>query len=292
VDPDDPNSVTEEILETFGTATGFLHNFFLGGEERIDAFLKRIDSESPWDKSLIDSVVIGMDDDSIFDICRLLNKISLVALKAVGDRTGVFGPLSAVHFAEGEKNYFHRGRVRAHAANSLALISIKFSAYDENNGIARKGGHYCYTRKYYEETKKRNVGCQQKNIYGSVFHELDHTLHWFEGRDKFDQTSTVALTQAYGRNNKFIEKWGNDEEFLTIAGVSYDINKWIVDPVSCAAFCCSEKKKGTNNYNIRCFHTVPFGNRIGIDTEADAIPVISSVVDMELIERFICGIFS
>jgi hypothetical protein len=75
---------------------------------------------------------------------------------------------------------------------------------------------------------------------------------------------------------------------LTIVGISCNTggDVWFVDPISCAAFCCSERNV---NSNIRCFHKVPCS--IGETTKAEEIPTIAPVVDSELLEQFICGIY-
>jgi hypothetical protein len=169
--PYEPSSITSEIFETFGTASSFLHKFFLCEEELISGFFKSLDSEAPWDKSMVDSILIDMGSGGIPGVCELLSNISLIALRAVGNSASeISGFLSVICFVNGDKNMFRRGSTRT--ASSWALININFDAY-VSSGIARQGGHYCYTKKYYEATKKRNVGCQQKNVYGSVFHELD-----------------------------------------------------------------------------------------------------------------------
>jgi hypothetical protein len=275
VKPDDPGSVTAEMLRTYKIVNDSLYSFFLGEEKRIEDFLNRIGSEVQWRKDLTDSILIDVKSSCVSGVYRLLDKIESVVLMAIGD-SAFANSFSIMKFVDVGKNYFRHGSM-THTADSSALISIKFSSY--NNGIASCGGHYCYTRKHYEDRKKRNVGCQQKTVYGSVFHELDHALHWFEGRIGSGQLSLDAM---YGEDGEHIAMWKNDEEFLTISGLSYD-NGWIVDPVSCAAFCRSEVKRSVN-FNIRCFHKVPPTSKIGVGTNPGAIPIFAAVSDSELLE--------
>jgi hypothetical protein len=208
----------------------------------------------------------------------LLNKISSTALKALNT-------FSKIAVRKGSKNHFARYADTRHVADLFTVVQINFDAYVDN-GIATHGGHYCYTRKYYEPTKRNNVGGQQKAVYESVFYEFCHALHWFEGRDKLEQTS---LNMIYGADfEKSVGKWKNDEEFLTIPGLSYDNEEWILDPISCAAFCRSEKGR-SENFNIRCFHKA--FSRKWTEADAGSIPVFVDKKDCEPLEEFICDIY-
>jgi hypothetical protein len=257
-------------------------SFDPGCENSIESFYQKIKTEAPLDKSLVGNIIIKTKTETNIAL-KLLQDLGAMAANLI-DKS------SKIEILKG-KNGFTPGTVATYPS-----IMINFDAYNEN-GIAIHGGHYCYTRKYYTATNKKNVGMQQKTIFGSGFHEFDHSLHFLEGRMNFlDGVVKVghdSLDNMYDTevdDAEFgIRRWTDDEEFLNISGLFYNGTNWCVDPVSCAAFC---RQEAGHNSAPRCFHKTPAKTLIGASTAPDDIPLSSSEKDIEKLEKFIVAIYS
>jgi hypothetical protein len=283
LNPKNPDLVTAEKLKELVTIDNFWRNFSFtyGNESNIDAFFSAINLEQSWNMSHADKIIIDPNEKNVDFINALLGGINSTVLKAIDVFSKVcFGVI------DGNKgNYFSHQICAKDIPHRRSAVKINFSFYDENSGIAKSGGHYCYTRIYYDRTKK-NVGAQHKTIYGSVFHEFDHALHWVEGRDN---RCSVSLSKIYGVDDEGVVKWSNDEEFLTILGLSCDsANEWFFDPLSCATFSISTPSG--YEAGIRCFHVVPSGGKIGIATILKDVPIFINMNDSELLEKFMYNV--
>lgn len=97
------------------------------------------------------------------------------------------------------------------------------------------------------------LGCKQKTLYGSIFHEFLHGLHEIEGRRRSqDDTLLLLYTDPIYRR-----KWSNDEELLNITGVFYGVGTWMVDPISIRRFDMSQTTLSAIERMPRHLHIEP-----------------------------------
>jgi hypothetical protein len=286
LNPCNPGSITAAELGDQGITNVFWRNFSsaAGNEGNINAFFSAISSEQAWDISHVGEMIINPENGNVPTIDALLCRMRSTASRAAN----VFSKLYFAVPDVNEGNCFSHQVCALNVPNRCSKVKIDFSLYDENSGVAKNGGYYCYARVRYETTKK-NVGAQHRTVHSAVFHEFDHALHWVEGRNSH---SSSSLDRMYGVGSEGVKKWRNDEEFLTILGLSYnDVSDvWFFDPLSCAAFSLS----GVNGYevNIRCFHAMPSGRVIDIRTGLGNVPVFVNMSDNELLELFMCGMIN
>jgi hypothetical protein len=266
----DSNEILEKIVEQF--------SFSKESASQMRLFQREFEIRSgPIVRLRVADMICGTFERDIRLVVNLLNTWD-VSLGTLVDK------LSIVELFD-NTNSFTMG-----TKDVRPSICIKFDDYNLlRGGIAIKGGYTCYTRKYYSKNGK-NVGLRQRTIQEAVFHEIDHALHFFENRIGMECKSIDKMYEQYKEGVLFGEfMWTNDEEFLTISGLSYndELQTWMVDPVSCASFCTEEPRP---NDIRRCFHVELSDSIIDIDEDVDRIPLETSHEDYEVLEGLVTNV--
>jgi hypothetical protein len=246
-----------------------------GGEKLIEDFFNFIQSNErlsvpPPDQ--LKFLPIDRDIDVVFNMPDIINSYSLY----LAERFFKIEVAEEIQ-TEGEiirENVFYFGE-----NSDYPKICIRFDSYNEN-GIADKGGYYCYTR-----NREMSVGIRQKTIFEAIFHEFNHALFFYENRRKQESSALKLIYMSVDNFEKMVSLfiWNNDEEFLNILGLSYNDNRWLADSVCCAAFGISEAEP--NNLS-RCFHSKPEETMISASTPKDRIPLESKLCDTKKVSGF------
>ncbi|MDR1236297.1 MAG: hypothetical protein LBJ96_04800 [Holosporaceae bacterium] len=279
--PEDPNSVNPAGYDSL--AGDFWKKFYFDGDAQINAFLCLIKCESSWGVfPAVGNVTLDKygATSSALKVIRLLRQLD----------TATSSILRSLHMSAlaGDKNAFghsHVGLIPAPVS-----VKIKFGIHNKD-GIVLEGGHYCYIPDgaSSEDGENRGIGAQQKTLHGSMFHELGHALRWFEGRSR-NKDDRLSLMRVYHQDEDAVDKWSNDEELSNIVGLSYSDGKWVLDPVSCAAFCRSEVKI-SKNFNVRCLHIVPPPEDMGASVPPERIPATTGLFDKKVMADFFVNIY-
>lgn len=259
----DPTASTGLIKGEFYKAKNFLRlllrpgnpnsydiNTFITGSDDISAIINTNYSASDqWSRNAeeLETKIGGIPSDNswgsvrhnVGDFAKVyenIDKIILRAKKVLDSRK--------LLFEIGSKNCF-----QPHI-NSQCKVTINFSLY-KDNGYSQTGGHY-YISSILDENSVI-LGCKQKTLHGSIFHEFLHGLHEIEGRRKSQDDALLLLyTDPIYRS-----KWSNDEELLNITGVFYEIDTWMVDPISIRRFDMSQTTLSVIERMPRHLHIEP-----------------------------------
>lgn len=197
--------------------------------EELEIKIGGIPSDNSWGS-------VKHDAGHFAKIYKNIDKVILRARKVLESRK--------ILFQIGDKNCF-----QPHITSQCKVI-INFSLY-KHDGYSQTGGHY-----YISSILDGNsviLGCKQKTLHGSIFHEFLHGLHEIEGRRKSRDDALLLLytDPIYGR------KWSNDEELLNITGVFFDENTWMVDPISIRRFDMSQTTLSAIERMPRHLHIEP-----------------------------------
>jgi hypothetical protein len=276
INPGNPDSVSrDDTIRNPGEIFEDVRNrfFAVGSEELMELFFRRLEKEKQQPELSVKwGFILNANKEDIDIVSRLLE-----VFNAGFDKLTEW--FSRIEIVKGENTF-------SPPTNDYPLptVHIEFDAYDlQKEGLALVGGYYCYF-----QSLTTNVGIQQKTIFGAAFHELDHALHFWECRDngsaKRDSLNMMYRDASIYSRMIGLPRWGNDEEFLTISGLSYDKSVWFIDPISCAAFCRSEFAP---NNNVRCFHIRPDDDTINVDTLEVDIPLETWISDIKKLYDFI-----
>lgn len=259
----DPAASTRLIKREFYRAKNFLRlllqpsnpnshdiNTFITGPDDISAIISTNYSASdqwPRNAEELETKIGGIPHDSSWgsikhdvkhfaNIYKNIDKVILRARKVLDSRKFLL--------EIGDKNCF-----QPHITSQCKVI-INFSLY-KDDGYSRIGGHYYISSIL--DGDSVILGCKQKTLCGSIFHEFLHGLHEIEGRRRSqDDTLLLLYTDPIYRR-----KWSNDEELLNITGVFYSVGTWMVDPISIRRFDMSQTTLSAIERMPRHLHIEP-----------------------------------